>query len=211
MGPQILETALTRKTRDSQICRRSNTMHQSKGHSSSLVLTIRKLNLWELTRVALITLHYRQCSTQSHGLHTIPSPVASNNAACPRWKIANQDSESTTGCGDSSANFEHSIIEGEIYCGEWPNSARSRIRPRWRPTSVLQSRLPPSSPPPSHHCGVLNLWHRATFIHHGSAMFIAGDAAFFEASADCDELECDVAWLVTALQRVVSDLVVKPI
>jgi hypothetical protein len=25
----------------------------------------------------------------------------------------------------------------EIYCGEWPNSARSRIRPRWRPTSVL--------------------------------------------------------------------------
>ncbi|CAP99965.1 hypothetical protein PCH_Pc22g26770 [Penicillium rubens Wisconsin 54-1255] len=25
---------------------------------------------------------------------------------------------------------------------------------------------------------------------------------FFEASADCDELECDVAWLVTALQRV---------
>ncbi|CAP86976.1 hypothetical protein PCH_Pc24g00680 [Penicillium rubens Wisconsin 54-1255] len=89
MGPQILETALTRKTRDSQVRRGSNTMHQSKGHSSYLVLTIRKLNLWELTRVALITLHYRQCSTQSHGLHTIPSPVASNNASCPRWKIAN--------------------------------------------------------------------------------------------------------------------------
>ncbi|KAJ5040789.1 hypothetical protein NUH16_011081 [Penicillium rubens] len=65
------------------------------------------------------------------------------------------------------------------------------------------SRLPPSSPPPSHYCGVLNLWHRDTFIHHGSAMFIASGAAFFEASADCDELECDVAWLVTALQRVV--------
>ncbi|CAP87091.1 hypothetical protein PCH_Pc24g01830 [Penicillium rubens Wisconsin 54-1255] len=63
------------------------------------------LNLWELTRVALITLHYRQCSTQSHGLHTNPSPVASNNAACPRWKIANQDSESTTGCGHPRANF----------------------------------------------------------------------------------------------------------
>ncbi|CAP99918.1 hypothetical protein PCH_Pc22g26300 [Penicillium rubens Wisconsin 54-1255] len=99
MGPQILETALTRKTRDSQIRRRSNTMHQSKGHSSYLVLTIRKLNLWELTRVALITLHYRQCSTQSHGLHTIPSPVASNNAACPRRNIANQDSWLTIGCG----------------------------------------------------------------------------------------------------------------
>ena len=73
----------------------------------------------------------------------------------------------------------------------------------------------------------LNLWHRDTFIHHGSAMFIASgfvtrvyclnklscapQRGFFEASADCDELECDVAWLVTALQRVVSDLVVKPI
>ncbi|CAG8355055.1 unnamed protein product [Penicillium nalgiovense] len=80
------------------------------------------------------------------------------------------------------------------------------------------SRLPPSSPPPSHYCGVLNLWHRDTFIHHGSAMFIASgfvtrvyclnklscapQRGFFEASADCDELECDVAWLVTALQRV---------
>ncbi|CAG8125613.1 unnamed protein product [Penicillium nalgiovense] len=39
----------------------------------------------------------------------------------------------------------------------------------------------------------------------------APQRGFFEASADCDELECDVAWLVTALQRVVSDLVVKPI
>ena len=73
----------------------------------------------------------------------------------------------------------------------------------------------------------LNLWHRDTFIHHGSAMFItsafvtrvyclnklscAPQRGFFEASADCDELECDVAWLVTALKRVVSDLVVKPI
>ncbi|KZN87762.1 hypothetical protein EN45_063230 [Penicillium chrysogenum] len=81
------------------------------------------------------------------------------------------------------------------------------------------SRLPPSSPPPSHYCGVLNLWHRDTFIHHGSVMFIASgfvtrvyclnklscasQGGFFEASADCDELECDVAWLVTALQRVV--------
>ncbi|CAG8902697.1 unnamed protein product [Penicillium nalgiovense] len=175
-------------------------MHQSKGHSSSLVLTIRKSHQSGPDNPA-------PPSVQSHGLHTIPSPVASNNAACPRWKIANQDGESTT----CAAMHEHSIIEGEIYCGEWPNSARSRIRPRWRPTSVLQSRLPPSSPPPSHHCGVLNLWHRATFIHHGSAIFIAGDAAFFEASADCDGLECDVAWLVTALQRVVSDLVVKPI
>ncbi|CAP94909.1 hypothetical protein PCH_Pc21g00120 [Penicillium rubens Wisconsin 54-1255] len=123
MGPQILETALTRKTRDSQIRRRSNTMHQSKGHSSSLVLTIRKLNLWELTRVALITLHYRQCSTQSHGLHTIPSPVASNNAACPRWKIANQDSESTTGCGNSSASLVASKLEGSVL----PDSELSRL------------------------------------------------------------------------------------
>jgi hypothetical protein len=73
----------------------------------------------------------------------------------------------------------------------------------------------------------LNLWHRDTFIRHGSAIFIASgyvtrvyclnklscasQGGFFEASADCDELECDVAWLVTALQRVVSDLVVKPI
>jgi hypothetical protein len=39
----------------------------------------------------------------------------------------------------------------------------------------------------------------------------APQRGFFEMSADCDELECDVAWLVTALQRVVSDLVVKPI
>ncbi|CAG8364156.1 unnamed protein product [Penicillium salamii] len=139
-------------------------MHQSKGHSSSLVLTIRKSHQSGPDNPA-------PPSVQSHGLHTIPSPVASNNAACPRWKIANQDGESTT----CAAMHEHSIIEGEIYCGEWPNSARSRIRPRWRPTSVLQSRLPPSSPPPSHHCGVLNLWHRATFIHHGSAIFIAGE------------------------------------
>ncbi|KAJ6163734.1 hypothetical protein N7497_003713 [Penicillium chrysogenum] len=201
-------------------------MHQSKGHSSSLVLTIRKLNLWELTRVALITLHYRQCSTQSHGLHTIPSPVASNNAACPRWKIANQDSESTTGCGNSSASlvaskleaYEHPIIDGEIYCGEWPNSARSRIRPRWRPTSVLHRVFRPRPHRLRTIVEFLNLWHRATFIHHGSAMFIASafvtrvyclnklpcapQRSFFEASADRDELERDVAWLVTALQRV---------
>ncbi|CAG8209774.1 unnamed protein product [Penicillium nalgiovense] len=39
----------------------------------------------------------------------------------------------------------------------------------------------------------------------------APQRSFFEASADRDELERDVAWLVTALQRVVSDLVVKPI
>ena len=32
----------------------------------------------------------------------------------------------------------------------------------------------------------------------------APQRGFFEASADCDGLECDVAWLVTALQRVVS-------
>jgi hypothetical protein len=73
----------------------------------------------------------------------------------------------------------------------------------------------------------LNLWHRDTFIRHGSAISIASgyvtrvyclhklscapQRGFFEASADCDEIECDVAWLVTALQRVVSDLVVKPI
>ncbi|KAJ5869289.1 hypothetical protein N7455_004230 [Penicillium solitum] len=38
-------------------------------------------------------------SVQSHGLHTIHSPVASNNAACPRWKIAKQGSWSTIGCG----------------------------------------------------------------------------------------------------------------
>ncbi|KAI2735345.1 hypothetical protein DTO013E5_9874 [Penicillium roqueforti] len=82
------------------------------------------------------------------------------------------------------------------------------------------SRLPPSSLPPSHYCGVLNLWHRDTFIHHGSAIFIASgfvtrvyclnklscapQRGFFKASADCDELECDVVWLVTALQRVDS-------
>ncbi|CAG8882109.1 unnamed protein product [Penicillium nalgiovense] len=39
----------------------------------------------------------------------------------------------------------------------------------------------------------------------------APQRSFFEASADRDELERDVAWLVAALQRVVSDLVVKPI
>ncbi|CAG8882024.1 unnamed protein product [Penicillium nalgiovense] len=85
-------------------------------------------------------------SVQSHGLHTIPSPVVLNNAACPRWKIANQDSESTTGCGH-------------------PRGGRTACS--------IASRLPPSSPPPSHYCGVQNLWHRDTWIHHGSAMFIA--------------------------------------
>ncbi|CAG8004944.1 unnamed protein product, partial [Penicillium nalgiovense] len=74
-----------------QIRRRSNTMHQSKGHSSSLVLTIRKCELWNSTLVYWLIIDSEplgapQSSTQSHGLHTIPSPVASNNAACPRWK-----------------------------------------------------------------------------------------------------------------------------
>ncbi|KZN90090.1 hypothetical protein EN45_002010 [Penicillium chrysogenum] len=178
--------------------------------SSSLVLTIRKLNLWELTRVALITLHYRQCSTQSHGLHTVPSPVASNNAACPRWKIANQDSESTTG-GTPSSTVKYTVASGLFRQIEDKTKVAADER--------APSRLPPSSPPPSHYCGVLNLWHRDTFIHHRSAMSIASgfltrvyclnklscapQRGFFEASADCDELECDVAWLVTALQRVV--------
>ncbi|CAG8933773.1 unnamed protein product [Penicillium nalgiovense] len=35
----------------------------------------------------------------------------------------------------------------------------------------------------------------------------ASQGGFFEASADCDELECDVAWLVTALQRVENTLI----
>ncbi|KZN94097.1 hypothetical protein EN45_042850 [Penicillium chrysogenum] len=183
-----------------------------------LVLTIRTLNLWELTRVALITLHYRQCSTQSHGLHTIPSPVASNNAACPRWKIANQGSESTTGCGHPRANFGHpsSTVKYTVASGLFRQiEDKTKVSADER----APSRLPPSSPPPSHYCGALNLWHRDTFIHHGSAMFIASafvtrvyclnklscapQRGFFEASADCDELECDVAWLVTALKRVV--------
>ena len=50
----------------------------------------------------------------------------------------------------------------------------------------------------------LNLWHRDTFIHHGSAIFITSEfvtrvcclkelpsahqRGFFEATADCDEL-----------------------
>ncbi|CAG8893310.1 unnamed protein product [Penicillium nalgiovense] len=198
MGPQILETALTRKTRDSQICRRSNTMHQSKGHSSSLVLTIRKLKLWELPRVALITLHYRQCSTQSHGLHTIPSPIASNNAACPRWKIADQDSESTTGCGNSSGGrracfIASSALVPTAFALLWsPEPLASRhIHPPWK-------------------CNVYRGWVRNAFTVSTNCL-VHPSAAFFEASADCDELECDVAWLVTALQRVVSDLVVKPI
>ncbi|CAG8134943.1 unnamed protein product, partial [Penicillium salamii] len=176
-------------------------MHQSKGHSSSLVLTIRQSHQSGPDNPA-------PPSVQSHGLHTIPSPVASNNAACPRWKIANQDSDSKTGCGDSSANLVASKLEASVLPDTFP------------------SRLPPSSPPPSHYCGVLNLWHRDTFIHHGSAIFIASgfvtrvyclnklpcapQRSFFEASADRDELERDVAWLVTALQKVVSDLVVKP-
>ncbi|CAG8904505.1 unnamed protein product [Penicillium nalgiovense] len=196
-------------------------MHQSKGHSSSLVLTIRQCELWNSTLVYWLIIDSEPLgahqsgpdnpappSVQSHGLHTIPSPVASNNAACPRWKIANQDSDSKTGCGDSSANLVASKLEASVLPDTFP------------------SRLPPSSPPPSHYCGVLNLWHRDTFIHHGSAIFIASgfvtrvyclnklpcapQRSFFEASADRDELERDVAWLVTALQKVVSDLVVKP-
>ncbi|CAG8892940.1 unnamed protein product [Penicillium nalgiovense] len=234
MGPQILETALTRKTRDSQVRRGSNTMHQSKGHSSSLVLTIRKCELWNSTLVywliidseplgahqsGLITLHCRQCSTQSHGLHTIPSPVASNNAACPRWKIANQDGESTTCAamhvrtsGTPSSTVKYTVASGIFRQIEDKTKVAADER--------APSRLPPSSPPPSE---FLNLWHRATFIHHGSAMFIASafvtrvyclnklpcapQRSFFEASADCDELERDVAWLVTALQRVENTLV----
>ncbi|CAG8897835.1 unnamed protein product [Penicillium nalgiovense] len=121
---------------------------------------------------------------------------------------------------------EHSIIEGEIYCGEWPNSARSRIRPRWRPTSVLHRVFRPRptafallwslEPLASRHihppwkCNVYRGWVRNAFTVSTNCL-VHPSAAFFEASADCDELECDVAWLVTALQRVLSDLVVKPI
>ncbi|CAP86915.1 hypothetical protein PCH_Pc24g00070 [Penicillium rubens Wisconsin 54-1255] len=96
-------------------------MHQSKGHSSSLVLTIRKLNLWELNQSGPD--NPAPPSVQSHGLHTIPSPIASNNAACPRWKIANQDSDSTTGCGDSSANLVASKLEASVL----PDSELSRL------------------------------------------------------------------------------------
>ncbi|KAJ5277560.1 hypothetical protein N7524_003713 [Penicillium chrysogenum] len=198
-------------------------MHQSKGHSSSLVLTIRKLNLWELTRVALITLHYRQCSTQSHGLHTIPSPVASNNAACPRWKIANQDSESTTGCGDSSASLVASKLEASVL----PDSELSRLLlRRSTPSSTVKytvasglfrqiedktkvaaderalSRLPPSSAPPSHYCGVPEPLASRHIHPPWKCNVYRKRRSFFEASADRDELERDVAWLVTALQRV---------
>ncbi|OQE10567.1 hypothetical protein PENFLA_c089G07752 [Penicillium flavigenum] len=166
----------------------------------------------------------------------VNGPVASNNAA---WKIANQDSESTTWCGHPRANFVAYNLETPISMLRGiPSStvkytvASGLFRQIEDKTKVAAderapSRLPPSSPPPSHYCGVLNLWHRDTFIHHGSAMSIASgfvtrvyclnklscapQRGFFEASTDCDELECDVAWLVTALQRVGSDLVVKPI
>ncbi|CDM37268.1 unnamed protein product [Penicillium roqueforti FM164] len=112
----------------------------------------------------------------------------------------------------------HPIIDGKIYC------ASGLFRQIEDKTKVAaderaSSRLPPSS----HHLHTamesLDLWHRDTFIHHGSAMFIASgfvtrvyclnklscapQRGFFEASADYDELEYDVAWLVTALQKVV--------
>ncbi|CAG8906966.1 unnamed protein product [Penicillium nalgiovense] len=147
--------------------------------------------------VALITLHYRQCSTQSHGLHTIPSPVASNNAACPRWKIANQGSESTTGCGHPrggrrACSIASSALVPTAFALLWsPEPLASRhIHPPWK-------------------CNVYRKWVRNARLLN--KLSCAPQRGFFEASADCDELECDVAWLVTALQRVVSDLVVKPI
>ncbi|CDM32562.1 hypothetical protein PROQFM164_S02g002713 [Penicillium roqueforti FM164] len=105
-------------------------MYQSKGHSSSLVLTIRKLNLWELNQSG--PNNPALPSVQSHSLYTISSPIASNNAVYPRWKIANQDSDLIIGCGDSSVNLVVSklkasvlpdrvpLIDSEIYCGEWP-------------------------------------------------------------------------------------------
>jgi hypothetical protein len=62
----------------------------------------------------------------------------------------------------------------------------------------------------------LNLWRHDTFIQNGSALILLqvgssrafasrnslehSSAALFEAGVDCDELECDVAWLVSALQ-----------
>ncbi|KAJ5040698.1 Transcriptional activator [Penicillium rubens] len=186
-------------------------MHQSKGHSSSLVLTIRKLNLWELTRVALITLHYRQCKAMAYTLFLAPSLRTVQHVLGGRLqtKIASQQ--------QGAAIHGHPIIDGEIYC------ASGLFRQIEDKTKVAaderaSSRLPPSS----HHLHTamesLDLWHRDTFIHHGSAMFIASgfvtrvyclnklscapQRGFFEASADCDELEYDVAWLVTALQKV---------
>ena len=112
-------------------------MHQRQGPqllvvSSSLVLTIRTCESWnfmliywlmidseslEAHQSGLITLHYRQCSTQSYGLNTIPGPVASNNAACARRKVANEDIGSTTACRHSSASLVASKLETSVLLG----------------------------------------------------------------------------------------------
>ncbi|CAP78976.1 hypothetical protein PCH_Pc03g00140 [Penicillium rubens Wisconsin 54-1255] len=72
--------------------------------STSLVLIVRTLNLRAYqsgpNNPALPSV-----STQNHGLQTTSGPVASSNAPCPRWKVANQDSGSTTGCGHSESSY----------------------------------------------------------------------------------------------------------
>ncbi|CAP94211.1 hypothetical protein PCH_Pc16g15410 [Penicillium rubens Wisconsin 54-1255] len=164
-----------------------------------LVLTIRTLNLWELTRVALITLHYPP------SLRTMQHVLGGRS----QTKVASQQQGAAIH-GHPSSTVKYTVASGLFRQIEDKTKVSADER--------APSRLPPSSPPPSHYCGALNLWHRDTFIHHGSAMFIASafvtrvyclnklscapQRGFFEASADCDELECDVAWLVTALKRV---------
>ncbi|OQE05814.1 hypothetical protein PENFLA_c223G00392, partial [Penicillium flavigenum] len=150
-------------------------MHQSKGHSSSLVLTIRKLNLWELTRVALITLHYRRCKAMAYTLFLAPSLRTMQHG----------HPSSTVKYTVASGLFRQIEDKTKVAADE---RAPSRLLPRPHRLRTVEE--------------FLNLWHRAAFIHHGSAIFIASGAAFLKRVQIRDELERDVAWLVTALQRV---------
>ncbi|CAP79446.1 hypothetical protein PCH_Pc19g00300 [Penicillium rubens Wisconsin 54-1255] len=103
-------------------------------------------------------------------------------------------------CGDVSVDVSVDV-SGDERGGEWSGgegdgqrlnyptlrlltySAGSETRPRWwayDARSIASSALVPTA---FTLLGVLNLWHRDTFIHHGSAMFIAIDMVI--AQTDC--------------------------
>ncbi|CAG8126868.1 unnamed protein product [Penicillium nalgiovense] len=135
-------------------------MHECKGHSS--------LHPWSrppehrtYPSARPRIQRYRQCLAQSHGLHTIPGPVASNNAACPRWKNENQDCGSTTG-------------------PRWPTTrASSRLPPSSPPPSYYNGVPEPLA---SRHI------HPPWKCHHGSAIFIV--SAFVARVYCLNKLSC---------------------
>ncbi|CAG8375245.1 unnamed protein product [Penicillium salamii] len=101
---------------------------------------------------------------------------SSSNAACPRRNIANQDSWLTIRCGHPlghpSSTVKYTVASGLFRQIEDKTKVAADER--------APSRLPPSSPPPSHYCGALNL------IHDGSAMLSqARSSRAFTVSTNC--------------------------